>query len=376
MRTWAFLMGAAAALWTGGSVFGDGMMIAPVASPADISEPEQKAVVWYHDGVEDLILSVSYGGAPKEFCWVVPVPSQPEVDKVGGALFHELSELTDVRVAMAGGEGMAGAMMEGTDEEVVVLERKVVGVYDVAVLAASGEGALVDWLHESGYAFPDEGQDVLAHFVDRDWVFVAARIAPEKADLAGGLASGEVAPLRLTFECDEPVYPLKISSLNRGATEVLLYIAAEKRAQAEGFSEEYSRHCDVERAGRPPEDTELGGMYPTFAEFFAGHAFVLTKIRRVFTPAEMTSDVLFTWAKRSPERHETFINGQPPKRYHEPIGSSARRQWRRATRDIPVEARLALGMLAILLVGALAGSVITIAIVRRARRRNAPPPAA
>ena len=116
-------------------------------------------------------------------------------------------------------------------------------------------------------------------------------------------------------------------------------------------------------------------MYPTFAEVFAGHAFVLTKIRRVFTPAEMTSDILFSWAQRSPKRYETFIDGKPPQRYHEPVGSSARRKWRRATREMPAEAKLGLEVLGVLIVGALLGSVITIGIVRLARRRNTPPPA-
>ena len=40
---------------------------------------------------------------------------------------------------------------------------------------------------------------------------------------------------------------------------------------------------------------------------------------------------------------------------------------------MPVEAKLGLGVLALLIVGALAGSVITIAIMRRARRRKMPP---
>ncbi|MDI6830660.1 MAG: hypothetical protein QME88_04920 [Actinomycetota bacterium] len=33
-----------------------------------------------------------------------------------------------------------------------------------------------------------------------------------------------IDPLRFTFEAPEPVYPLRISSLNPGMTEVLLYV--------------------------------------------------------------------------------------------------------------------------------------------------------
>ncbi len=43
----------------------------------DISEPGQKAVIFFNKGVEEMVLSVRYEGAAGEFAWLVPTPEPP-----------------------------------------------------------------------------------------------------------------------------------------------------------------------------------------------------------------------------------------------------------------------------------------------------------
>src|SRR5688500_2616667 len=93
-------IGVAAALALSASAaLADGMMV-PRESDwkarrerAYINEPEQKAVVYFSNGRERLIISPGYRGDASEFAWIVPVPARPKVDKVEGALFHELARL-------------------------------------------------------------------------------------------------------------------------------------------------------------------------------------------------------------------------------------------------------------------------------------------
>ncbi len=74
----------------------DGMMVRPMSKKewarnrerAMINEPEQKAVVYFHNGSQQLIISPSFDGAPAEFAWIIPVPSRPNVQILDGALFH------------------------------------------------------------------------------------------------------------------------------------------------------------------------------------------------------------------------------------------------------------------------------------------------
>ena len=48
--------------------------IASRIDQADIREPEQKAFIVFDEGVENLVLSVTYEGAVDDFVWLVPVP--------------------------------------------------------------------------------------------------------------------------------------------------------------------------------------------------------------------------------------------------------------------------------------------------------------
>ncbi len=75
-----FLM-AAGTSWADGGFLG---------KRGDIAEPDQKAVILFSGGVEDLIIQVQYEGAVNDFAWLVPLPAKPEVSVVEGNPFPEL----------------------------------------------------------------------------------------------------------------------------------------------------------------------------------------------------------------------------------------------------------------------------------------------
>jgi hypothetical protein len=168
-----------------GAAMADGVFAKKSAlTQRDIVEPEQKAVIVYTGGnprgqvpgKETLILSVKYEGAAGDFAWVVPVPSRPEVEKGEAKIFEELAVLTPA-VQQEGAGGMMGFRATGPSAKgVEVLERRVVGVYDVAVLAATDETALASWLKDNGYALPGDPEPVLRHYVEKGWYYVAMRI--------------------------------------------------------------------------------------------------------------------------------------------------------------------------------------------------------
>jgi hypothetical protein len=191
----------------------------------DLYGPSQKAIILYDEGVEDLILQVKYKGAASDFAWIVPVPSKPEVKAVDGDIFAEISEYTQLREYgrhPGTGKGRKGGM----EEKVEVIERKKVSVYDVAVLNAKDASALIRWLNENGFSFPQKGRRILEEYIEKKWTFAALRIHPdeEKLWVEKSLNEGTLIPLKFTFACKEIVYPLKISSLNKGETDVLLYV--------------------------------------------------------------------------------------------------------------------------------------------------------
>lgn len=277
---------------------------------ADIYEPEQKAFIWYEDGKEDLVLQVAYEGEVTDFAWVVPVPARPEVDKVEGALFHELSELTDIQEEH-GAEGEAEEEVGAMAPSVVVLERKQVGHYDVSVLAATEADALVNWLDENGYAQPEGAQEVLNHYVEQAWYYVAMRINTASEAVAEKLRSGIIAPLRLTFSAEHIVYPFRISALNPGGTEVLLYVAAAHAVRADDMAEEFCARVATHEIA----------PHETLAGFVSGDC-VLTKLRGRFAQDQILDDMVLAERGGKVRSLAEVKNPRPPLR--ERLGEAGR----------------------------------------------------
>ena len=86
-----------------------------------------------------MILQVKYEGPAEDFAWIVPLPGRPRMKAVepDKSPFGEISIFTQrrQRYQIEGSRGLA-------PRPVKVLERKVVGVYDITVLAAGDPKAL------------------------------------------------------------------------------------------------------------------------------------------------------------------------------------------------------------------------------------------
>ena len=208
---------------TAGPALADGAFFALLGD--DIFQPSQKAIILYENNREDLILAVKYEGNADEFAWVIPVPNYPDIDVSDPDLFWELSQITteDLPVRL----GCARFIPLPLSPAVEVLERTIIGPYDVAILSAQDPTALVDWLNSNGYSFPEEGEKILDDYITKEWYFVATRI--NTGEEATGLAAGTIEPLKLSFESDEIIYPLRITSLSSKASEVLLYVFADHK---------------------------------------------------------------------------------------------------------------------------------------------------
>jgi len=271
----------------------------------DLNEPSQKAILYWLRGREVMILQVKYEGPAEDFGWLVPLPARPEVEaiKPEDSPFAEISRYTQRRLRW----GLRSMDEAGGKDAVTVLERKVAGVYDVAVLAADDAGALAGWLQKHGFAFPRERQDVLDHYVRKRWVYVAMRIDPKQlgSDEVRKLRTGELQPVRFAFPARRMVYPLRISSVNAGQTEVLLYLLADwpmvpAAGPGQGFDvkvncPDYRTDWNVDpRYGtyRKAEGRELPKTWKALG-VRQSHALHLMKYRALYTGATMTDDLAF-----------------------------------------------------------------------------------
>lgn len=269
-----------------------------VSEDYDINQPSQKAIILYENNREDLILSVRYEGNVNEFAWVIPVPNYPNVDVSDPELFWELHDLTKVIIPSRG----FGCALSALPPETLVdvLERKVVGPYDVAILSAQDPEALIDWLNSNEYFFPEEGEEILDNYINKEWYFVATKI--NTGGEATGLAEGTIEPLRLSFDSDEIVYPLRITSLSSERCEVLLYVFADQKVvpneyqflclkvpeqvaylerKRNIFYLEFGEHISLEELERD----NYGTLHPLLNASLASDEYYLTKLR-----AEIVAD--------------------------------------------------------------------------------------
>ncbi|MGH7993125.1 MAG: DUF2330 domain-containing protein [Limisphaerales bacterium] len=71
----------------------DGIFIPPVAFPAQITIPDQRALICLSNGTERLVIETRFTGSGTNFAWVVPLPSQPVVEEATTGLFPTLQYL-------------------------------------------------------------------------------------------------------------------------------------------------------------------------------------------------------------------------------------------------------------------------------------------
>ncbi|MHC5037278.1 MAG: DUF2330 domain-containing protein [Planctomycetota bacterium] len=223
-----------------GGVFADGMLVPPEQDlDADLFEPQQKAIIVHDGNQEDMILQIRYEGSVKAFAWVVPTPTYPEVKLASGDPFpallkslhkREVARFKRSNAIIPGGGGFGGGV-DPKKPPVSVHERKKLGPYDISILSTSAEGekgiqALVGWLDKNGYKLPAGADQVLAYYVERKAFFTAMRIDVGKTngEVEKRLNQGTIQPVVFSFASEDVFYPLRVSSLNRNVTEVLLYV--------------------------------------------------------------------------------------------------------------------------------------------------------
>lgn len=304
-------------LLTAGTARADGALLAPWSY--ELYETGQIAVV-IHDatfGTETLHVLPGFRSETSDFAWIVPVPALPQVDVSDLDLFREAIDLTapvwrsrDSTWGCSefspdyGGVGPA-------DNGVDIIDDRIVGVYRTLVLGADDASALADSLAAWGFLHAGNEEATLAvldSYIARSWYFVAMKIDPEAFEdwqTEGGYWYGRLDPVRLEFAAAEPVYPLEISSLSAAqATEVSLYTIADARLTFPGATTLYANRVT------DGELQEIRSAYPAFGALLHAGDFV-TKLRRNYSPDEMTEDLVLAPDDDGGEFHQVFYSGFP-----------------------------------------------------------------
>jgi len=269
-------------LFTTFASFANGGLFTPLYQ--DIYEPNQLAMIVFDDMVEKIIFQVDYEGEAEDFAWVIPIPGYPYLFPVDDEIFYELHKLTQplpVNYGCGWGNGIPTPGLE--DGGVHIWEENQVGIYNTTTLSASDPNSLINWLNNNGYTFPAGGQEILSHYIQKKWFFVAMKIHSEELVSDSKYYSGAIQPLGIMFFSEEMIYPMKISALSTPSwgTEVLIYAFSDDRVTFSGATEEFYATITSAQLEK----------YPILQDLI-DETFILTKLRKLFIVEEIEDDLI------------------------------------------------------------------------------------
>ena len=303
------------------------MVVPTIAYPANVTIPDQRALICFSNGMERLVIETRFAGAGTNFAWVVPLPSQPVIEKATTGLFptlqylfrpeivHEVPHyyvgillalvfvyllrraaksvwhafetalvlfpiliLAALLLPALSAAKRAGMSSETTSQAVSILDRKLVGIFETTTITSRDPKALENWLRENGFAISTNAEPIIASYIKDGWVFVATKIRRDNAKPD----TSTPHPLSFTFKTDKPVYPMRLTSLNNQSLSVDLYVFSNARATAP--------HFKVESCTRP------NIAHPLLHQW-VGDSPVATKLTATLSSTDMRNDA---WLDQTP----------------------------------------------------------------------------
>jgi hypothetical protein len=199
----------------------------PATDTSKTVSPFQQAMVFFSDGREELVFSPTFhaeeNSLPSTLGAVIPVPSTPEVRKgVDEELFTVLWNWSERAQAAGKEDASAGISTEDLEKRMIVGPA---GAFKAQVIAG-GESSLEELEAWFGvHTFAKLPTEALQFYADRHWTFVAVKYTIDPSDLPS--TDLRMPPIRLSFDADRMIYPLKIAT-TQGAFDLLLYTFTER----------------------------------------------------------------------------------------------------------------------------------------------------
>lgn len=184
---------------------------------------EIAAIIWDPaHGVEHFIRQATFNTKAKDFGFLVPTPTTPDLAEArqeGIGHLVNLSTIQPDEIPASDDERTAGLPASaGTPAVVQIIKSQRVGRMDAVVLQANDVKALLHWLNAHGYVARPALNSWLEPYVKAKWKITAFKIAPE-AGPGTGVASSLV---RMSFPTHKPFFPYREPSDQREGTAAKL----------------------------------------------------------------------------------------------------------------------------------------------------------
>ena len=178
----------------------------------------EEAIIIWDEGAkrEHFIRRASFDTDAKDFGFLVPTPSKPELGESDDEAFALLARTTAAKPASP-----------VAPSAVTVLEHKLVAGFDAAVLEATDAQALDAWLKRNGYPSSPALVEWVAPYVAAHWKITAFKIAADSTKVV-------TSALRMSFQAEKPFFPYREPAVQRPAGDerlLRLYFVADGPVQ-------------------------------------------------------------------------------------------------------------------------------------------------
>ncbi|MFE1594468.1 DUF2330 domain-containing protein [Nocardia sp. NPDC058705] len=313
LRSLVVTVGVALAAGSGAVMSANACACGGIVSGDSSARVDSETAVLGWDGRRETILmrlGMRFEGA--DAALIVPTPTPATVSAGTAASFTELARMTaPERVTEydwfgsgpLGGDSSAAAPGSGPD----VLSQVQLGPLEATTLRGGDLTGVREWLDANGYQLRPEVSATLDPYLREGWSFVAMRLTSAKP------LSGALDPVRLTFDSDRLVYPMRMSAAATTPQSVRLYIFSDHRI-ARIDPDTNSQTTTTEFASPITEPTD-----PDLKALSAGNNYLTELSIRIADPASITTDFLLAPASKDVPVRDRIVT----KEYVEILGLPA-----------------------------------------------------
>ncbi|MEV0076050.1 DUF2330 domain-containing protein [Nocardia neocaledoniensis] len=280
---------AVAALWASTPMASAAVPLGPAGLPAPSAEFTNVFLTW--DGrTETLVIDPSIRAESEQLAMVIPTQTPAETAPVEPGLFGTLYDLSAPEVVVD--RNWFTAVEPPPAQHYISVFG---GMSPPGPPSLSGSLEAVDaWLSARGIAVDPTTRDALEGYRREGWSFTAVQLgeAVDRGitfDNPDGRVSTE--PVRLRFETDRLVYPMRADRGAPGPMTTKMYVLADHRL-ARGDTDAHQHNVDIEFAGRlAPTDRALLNE-----PIQRGHDYLTVLTTTVAAPSTITTDATFVRA--------------------------------------------------------------------------------
>lgn len=182
---------------------------------------QEIVVVWDQEKKrEHFIRQANFDTNSDDFGFLVPTPTQPELEEADAAIFTRLNEatkpvvktkyLTTFEWTFFNFKKSADRTKSMRSAAVKVLEEKMVAGFQAVVLAATDTEALGAWLKEHGYDTHPEMLEWVKPYVRERWILTAFKFVAKRQFRA----MVPTKAIRMSFDTERPLFPYRVPTDN------------------------------------------------------------------------------------------------------------------------------------------------------------------